>query len=969
MTAPATVPVLNGDWAAVLTGRDISRFTSSSTQYSSSSTEYHNKIYSNGRIDSSYEYQFSGTYGSSATHTDYYGQWWVETSGQSNGVYWADVRVYWYQSTDPAAIGTSQVIRISTSNGSDFTIGGDAYGSSLINDASGSGNDVLDSSATATMGPTLLGKDGDDTLIGNDAHADHLFGGSGADSLEGRGADDRLYGQLGDDTLDGGAGTDLALYSSAANQFTVTQAGAPDRYAVAGPEGTDQLIGVEYIQFADAAPVAIESLVSPVIAGTAGDDALTGTAGVDSLDGLAGNDSLAGLAGNDTLQGGAGKDTLDGGSGVDTMVGGADDDLYLVDNAGDVVTEAADAGTDLVQASATCTLSVNVESLTLTGAAAINGTGNALANVITGNGADNVLDGGAGVDTVSYASAAAGVSVSLAQGAQQITGGAGSDTLLNFENLGGSNFNDTLTGDAGANALEGRAGNDTLSGGAGADVFGYDASGNGIDTITDFAIGDSLRIGIALPILAVTAGDGSTVTGQRVEVDTAGGVSTLYVDTDNVAGVDVQIGLPGVIAPGQIRLARAANGDTLVSLNSPATGTVSIGGTAEQGQTLTAGDNLADADGMGPLQYQWLADGQPIADATGASVTLAQNQVGRSITVRVSYQDGFGAIESVLSTATGPVVNINDPPEGAVTIAGAAVQGQTLSASNTLADIDGMGTVSYQWKADDSDIAAATAASLTLGEAEVGKAIRVVARYTDGQGTVESVASAATAVVVMPGQLNLDGRVYQWKNHTLLGDVSVTAAGNATGMATSDTTGIDGQFQLDALASDTYSLGLARANTDAGNAITSADALAALRIAVGVNPNTDGNKLSPFQLIAADANGDSRVTSADALAILRMAVKQAGAPTPQWLFVSEEKDLWDETSQSSLLTRLNTAWTSGLTTQLQQATSANVVAVLCGDVNGSWSAPAGSMDLDLTQPAYFEELAARLGVPTDVWGI
>lgn len=806
MTAPVAAAVLNATAAATLAGREISRFTSSSTQYSSSSTEYRNKIYSNGRIDSSYEYHFSGTSGSSFTHSDYYGQWWVENSGQSDGTYWVDLRIYWYQSTDAEAIGTSQVIRILTTNGADFTIGGEAYGSSLINDASGSGNDLLDSSATATLGPTLLGKEGNDTLIGHDSHADQLFGGDGNDSLEGRGADDRLYGQLGDDTIDGGAGTDLALYFSAANLFTVSQSGAPGSYAVTGPEGTDQLTGVEYIQFADAAPVAIESLVSPGITGTAGDDSLTGTAGNDRLDGLAGNDSL-----------------------------------------------------------------------------------------------------------------------------------------------------------------QGSAGDDTLSGGAGADVFVYDAAGNGIDTITDFAIGDSLRIRIALPALPVTAGNGSTVTGQRVEVDTADGVSTLHIDTDNVAGPEVQIRLAGVLAPGQIRLARADNGDTLVSLNSPPTGTVSIAGTAEQGQALAAGNDLADADGLGPLQYQWLADGQPIADATGATLTLTQVQVGKSITVRVSYQDGGGVIENMVSAATGPVANINDPPEGAVAIAGAAVLGQTLSASNTLADIDGMGPVSYQWKAGDSDIAGATTANLTLGDAELGKAIRVVARYTDGQGTVESVTSAATALVVRE-HLNLDGMVYHWKNHTLQGGVSVTA-GNAAGTAASGTTSTDGQFHLGPLAPDTYTTGLARSNADTGNAITSADALAALRIAVGINPNSDGNKLSPYQLIAADANGDGKVTSADALAILRMAVKLASAPAAQWLFVSETKDLWDETSQSPLLTRQNSEWTAGLTNLLQQDTTANVVAVLRGDVNGSWSAPAGSTDLDLTQPGYFEELAGWLGVPMDVWGI
>lgn len=95
-----------------------------------------------------------------------------------------------------------------------------------------------------------------------------------------------------------------------------------------------------------------------------------------------------------------GNDTLDGGAGNDTMAGGMGDDTYLVDNAGDVVSEAAGAGMDLVQSSVTHTLAANVENLTLTGAAAINATGNALALMLTGNSGNNALSGAAGNDTM-----------------------------------------------------------------------------------------------------------------------------------------------------------------------------------------------------------------------------------------------------------------------------------------------------------------------------------------------------------------------------------------------------------------------------------------------------------------------------------------------------------------------------------------------------------------------------------------
>src|SRR6185503_16672355 len=103
-------------------------------------------------------------------------------------------------------------------------------------------------------------------------------------------------------------------------------------------------------------------------------------------------------SGTDTLVGRGGNDILNGGAGADTMQGGAGNDTYLVDNVGDVVTEALNEGTDLVQSSVSFTLGANVENLTLTGTANLNGNGDA--NVLTGNSGNNTLDGGAGADTM-----------------------------------------------------------------------------------------------------------------------------------------------------------------------------------------------------------------------------------------------------------------------------------------------------------------------------------------------------------------------------------------------------------------------------------------------------------------------------------------------------------------------------------------------------------------------------------------
>ncbi|MFW9606550.1 MAG: calcium-binding protein, partial [Pseudomonas sp.] len=104
-------------------------------------------------------------------------------------------------------------------------------------------------------------------------------------------------------------------------------------------------------------------------------------------------------------------------------------------------------------------------------------------------------------------------------------------------------------------------------------------------------------------------------------------------------------------------------------------------------------------------------------------------------------------LESVTSAATATkVANINDAPTGSVTLTGTATQGQTLTAANTLADVDGLGTVAYQWLADGKDISGATSSTFTLGQAQVGKAISVKASYTDGHGTAESKTSASESV-------------------------------------------------------------------------------------------------------------------------------------------------------------------------------------------------------------------------------
>src|SRR6185437_8925759 len=229
--------------------------------------------------------------------------------------------------------------------------------------------------------------------------------------------------------------------------------------------------------------------------------ALVGTLENDMLTSGRGDDTLHGLAGSDQLNGGLGHDLLDGGSGTDTMRGGIGNDIYVVDIAGDAVTELVDEGTDTVQTSLlTYTLGVNVENLMLTGTGPSTGVGNALSNQLAGNSGANLLDGKTGADTMAggmgndvYVVDQAGdvVTESTDEGFDTVFSSVTYGLGVNVEYLvltgsaaingTGNNLNNTLTGNSAANALRGLAGNDTYVVGAGDTVI--ETADNGTDTV------------------------------------------------------------------------------------------------------------------------------------------------------------------------------------------------------------------------------------------------------------------------------------------------------------------------------------------------------------------------------------------------------------------------------------------------------------------------------------------------------
>jgi Ca2+-binding RTX toxin-like protein len=394
----------------------------------------------------------------------------------------------------------------------------------------GTGNDIL---AGGSGNDVLLGDAGNDSLSGG-AGDDLLFGGAGDDALNGAGGADTLDGGAGDDTLTGGQGNNIFLFGRGSGQDTIGDWDStvgnvdtiklgegilPDDVTllregfnlVLRINGTTDKVAFSYGFYNS--PDKIEQVVfadGTVWGGAQLDDAPTapvGTEGNDALYGDKNDNALQGLGGNDELFGRAGNDTLDGGAGGDIMYGGLGDDTFIVGSGADSVAEFSNEGNDTVQASISYTLNANVENLALTGASPIDGSGNALDNVLTGNDAANILsgndgndtlDGGAGADTLV---GGRGDDVYLVDdGADRIVEyvDEGSDavissvswtlsdnleklTLIGLDALSGTgNAQDNvLLGNGADNALAGEAGNDTLDGGAGADTL---AGGLGDDT-------------------------------------------------------------------------------------------------------------------------------------------------------------------------------------------------------------------------------------------------------------------------------------------------------------------------------------------------------------------------------------------------------------------------------------------------------------------------------------------------------
>ena len=313
----------------------------------------------------------------------------------------------------------------------------------------------------------------DNRLDGN-AGANLLAGGEGHDTFYGQAGADTLLGGIGNDALDGGAGADSLVGGLGDDWYFVNDPG--DLAIELAGQGYDRLsTSINWTLGAQIERLGLLGTADLDGTGNALDNRLDGNAGANRLEGGDGRDTLYGQVGNDTLIGGAGLDSLDGGAGDDRMEGGVENDIYIVDSAGDVVIELANGGaadsvrTSLLQ----YVIPDEVEYLTVIGSGAFEISGNAKYNMISGNSGNDTIDG-----------------------------------------LGG---NDTLNGKGGVDRLGGQGGND---------VFTFHRGESAGDIVTDFdgkgaALGDRLIFngygpGASFTDLGggdwqLTSGDGLTV--------------------------------------------------------------------------------------------------------------------------------------------------------------------------------------------------------------------------------------------------------------------------------------------------------------------------------------------------------------------------------------------------------------------------------------------------------------------------
>ena len=540
----------------------------------------------------------------------------------------------------------------------------------VITELANEGADTVKVSFTYSLGENL------ENLVLTGTAAINGTGNSVNNIMTGNSAANRLDGGLGADTMAGGLGDDSYVVDNVGDIVTELT-----------NEGTDR----------------VEASVSYTLSANVENLTLTGTAAINGT-GNGSNNVITGNSAANILNGGAGNDVLDGAGGADTLIGGLGDDSYIIDVAGDIVTELANEGTDTVKASLTYALGANVENLILTGTAAINGTGNALTNVLTGNSAANLLDGGAGLDTLIgglgddiYVVDATGdvVTEQANEGTDKVLASVSYSLSANVENLvltgtaaingTGNSLNNIITGNSAANSLDGGAGADTMVGGLGDDVYAVDNAG---DIVTELANEGTDRVNSSITYSLGANLENLTLTGTAAINGTGNSVNNIMVGNsaanrlDGGLGADTISGGLGddvyvVDNAGDVVTELANEGNDRVeasisytlSDNVEAltlTGSAAINGTGNSANNAItgnsaanilnggAGNDILDGAGGADTLIGGLGDDSYIVDVAGDIVTEQANEGTDTVKASLSYALGAN-LENLTLTGTAAI--------------------------------------------------------------------------------------------------------------------------------------------------------------------------------------------------------------------------------------------------------------------------------------------------------------------------
>lgn len=343
----------------------------------------------------------------------------------------------------------------------------------------GAGNDTIDASdrsqtviqftdtAKFISIETVILSPGDDFFRGS-AGDDTAFGAAGADTLLGEDGNDFLDGGEGADQMQGAVGDDTYVIDNAGDQIFETS-------------GTDKVIA--HIAFT--LPSSIENgtaVGAGLLTGNSGANILDGDSAGNNLAGASGADIILGRDGADTLTGGADADRLNGGSGADTLIGGTGNDIYDVENVGDIVTELSGEGTDRVNTMVDFTNPANVEFFV--------GKFAPIGLILTGNNEVNRITGANKISS--------GDTINGEGGNDKLVGLVGNDTF------DGGTGNDRIFGNSGDDRISGGAGSDRITGQQGADTFVF-VVGNQKDSVTDFNVTEDLLDLTSLGLASATA--------------------------------------------------------------------------------------------------------------------------------------------------------------------------------------------------------------------------------------------------------------------------------------------------------------------------------------------------------------------------------------------------------------------------------------------------------------------------------